>query len=214
VALLNLAGEAGQRRTTTSPSDPRPRGRKTNQTPASLRDQKNREIFILSTLDHRECSSFDGGCLVCEEYCWRALKVQELWHAKALKLNIPLSAKGQPVGQRGAFTGIAIDSYKGRFSMLPDKMAQLVAAWQEFVASEVSTPQLFARVRGNPFIAVVTPSLSQLIHGRETGVGPLEVPSMDVGLGWGRSEAIRNIYSDFQSPAASRAQSWRRLRRE
>ena len=38
------------------------------------------------------------------------LKVQELWHAKARKLNIPLSAKGHPVGQSGAFTGVAIDS--------------------------------------------------------------------------------------------------------
>jgi hypothetical protein len=84
-----------------------------------------------------------------------------LWHAKARKLNIPLSAKGHPVGQRGASTGIAIDSFKDRFSMLPDKMASLVAAGQELVASEVSTPRLIARVRGKalhygcaiPFIA-------------------------------------------------------------
>jgi hypothetical protein len=33
------------------------------------------------------------------------------------------------------------------------------------------------------------------------------------GLGRGRSEAIRNVYCDFRSPAASRARSWRRLRR-
>ena len=30
-----------------------------------------------------------------------------------------------------------------------------------------------------PFIAVAAPSLWQLIHGRETGAGPVEVPSLD-----------------------------------
>jgi hypothetical protein len=33
------------------------------------------------------------------------------------------------------------------------------------------------------------------------------------GSGGGRCEAIRNVYYDFQSPAASRARSWRGLRR-
>jgi hypothetical protein len=102
---------------------------------------------------------------VCTEYHGRALKVQELWHAKARKLNIPPSAKGHPVGQSGAFTGVAIDSFQGRFSMLPDTMASLVTARQELAASEVSTPRLIARVRGKalhygcaiPFIAVAAP---------------------------------------------------------
>jgi hypothetical protein len=85
-------------------------------------------IFIMSTPEHGECAGFVGGCPVCTEYHGRALKVQELWHAKARKLNIPLSAKGHPVGQSGAFTGVAIDSFQGRFSMLPDQMESLVAA--------------------------------------------------------------------------------------
>jgi hypothetical protein len=71
--------------------------------------------------------------------------------------------------------------------MLPDKMASLVAARQELAASEVSNSRLIARVRGKalhygcliPFIAVAIPSLSQLMHGRETGAGPIEVPSLD-----------------------------------
>jgi hypothetical protein len=143
--------------------------------------------FIISTPEHGECAGFVGGCSECTEYHGRALKVQELWHAKARKLNIPLSAKGHPVGQSGAFTGVAIDSFKGRFSMLPDKMASLTEVRQELAASEVSTPRLIARVRGKalhygcaiPFIAVAAPSLSQLMHGRETGAGPVEVPSLD-----------------------------------
>jgi hypothetical protein len=144
-------------------------------------------IFIMSTPEHGDCAGFVRGCPVCTEYHGRALKVQEMWHAKARKLNIPLSAKGHPVGQSGAFTGVAIDSFQGRFSMLPDKMASLVAARQELTASEVSTPRLIARVRGKalhygcaiPFIAVAAPSLSHIMHGRETGAGPVEVPSLD-----------------------------------
>ncbi len=77
-------------------------------------------IFIMSTPEHGECAGFVGGCPVCTEYHGRALKVQELWHAKARKLNVPLSARGHPVDQSGAFTGVAIDSFQGRLSMLPD----------------------------------------------------------------------------------------------
>jgi hypothetical protein len=84
----------------------------------------------------------------------------------------PAFSQGHPVGQCGAFTasGIAIDSYKGRFNMLPDKMTSLVAARQELAATEVSTPRRMVRVRGKalhyggaiPFIAVAAPSLSHL----------------------------------------------------
>ena len=46
---------------------------------------------------------------------------------------------------------------------------------------------LSARVRGKalhygcaiPFVAVAAPSLSQLMHNRETGTGPVVVPSLD-----------------------------------
>jgi hypothetical protein len=128
-------------------------------------------IFIMSTQEHGECAGFEGGCPVCTEYHGRALQVQELLHAKARKLNIPLSAKGHPVGQSGAFTGVAIDSFKSRFSMLKDKLASLAAARQELAASEVSAPRLIARVRGKalhygcaiPFLAVAAPSLHRCL---------------------------------------------------
>ena len=43
-------------------------------------------------------------------------EVQEKEH----KPDIPLSAKGHPVNQRGAFTRVAIDTYKGRFYMFSE----------------------------------------------------------------------------------------------
>jgi hypothetical protein len=141
----------------------------------------------MATPEHGECAGVEGGCAVCGEYYGRALKVQEMWQAKARSLNIPLSAKGHSVGQRGAYTGLAIDTHKGRFHMLPEKLASMVSARDEQAAAAVSTPRVIARVRGKalhygcaiPFVMVAAPSLSQLIHNRETGTGPVAVPSLD-----------------------------------
>jgi hypothetical protein len=157
--------------------------------PVHIASRVDNLIFIMSTVtpEHGEGAGFVRGCPVCTEYHGRAQKVQELWHAKARKLHIPLSAKGHPVGQSGTFTGVAIDSFQGRFSMLPDKMASLAETRKELAASVVSTPRLIARVRNKalhyccaiPFVAVAAPSLSQLMHGSKTGAGPVEVPSLD-----------------------------------
>ena len=101
---------------------------------------------------------------------------------KAAKLRIPLSEKGHEVSQSGLFTGLAIDSFRGIFSMLPDKLVSTIAAVEEILAATCTTPRLAARVRGKvlhygmavPFIAVAAASLSQLMHKREAGLGPLE----------------------------------------
>ena len=98
-----------------------------------------------------------------------------MWPEKARKLNIPLSAKGHPVGQRGTFTGVAIDTFKGRFYMLPQKLAR-----DELAAAQLSTPRRVARVRGKglnygcaiPFVAVATPSRSLLMHSRKFARSP------------------------------------------
>jgi hypothetical protein len=89
--------------------------------------------------------------------------------AKACALNILLSAKGHAVGQRGAFTGLAIDTHKGRFLMLPEKLASMVSARDDMAAAVLSTPCIVARVRGSDlhygcaiqFVAVAALSLSQ-----------------------------------------------------
>jgi hypothetical protein len=82
-------------------------------------------IFIMSTPEHGECAGFEGGCAVCEEYHGRALAVQDLWRKKAAKLNIPLSAKGHEVSQQGSFTGVGIDTLRGIFFLLPDKLKSM-----------------------------------------------------------------------------------------
>ena len=84
------------------------------------------------------------------------------WKEKAAKLRIPLSEKGHEVSQTGSFTGLAIDTFRGVFSMLPDKLASTVAAVEEMRAATRTTPRPVARVRGKvlhygaavPFIAV------------------------------------------------------------
>ncbi len=124
-------------------------------------------------------------------YYGSALKVREMWQAKARALNIPLSAKGHAdsdaVGQRGAFTGLAIDTHKGRFHMLPEKLASMVSARDDLAAAALSTPRIIARVRGKALhywctillVTVAAPSLSQLMHNRETCTGQVAMPSLD-----------------------------------
>lgn len=156
-------------------------------------------IFIMATPEHGACNGFERGCPVCAEAHCRAVEVQRLWTEKARKLNIPLSAKGHPVGQRGAFTGLGLDTFAGRYFMLDDKLASFERAVQDLQSSVSSTPRLVARVRGKalhysaaiPFVAVAAASLSQLMHGRECGAGPVEVPSLtdegDMEFEWDRS---------------------------
>ncbi len=124
--------------------------------PAHVASSADALISVMSTPEHGECSGFEGGGAVCREYYGGALKVQELWQAKARALNIPLSAKGHAVGQRGAFTGRAIDTYKGRFHMLPEKLASMVSARDDLAAAALSTPRIIARV-GSPLRLVGSP---------------------------------------------------------
>jgi hypothetical protein len=71
--------------------------------------------------------------------------------------------------------------------MLPEKLASMVTARDDLAAASLNTPRIIARVRGKAlhhgcaitFIAVAAPSLSQLMHNRETGTGPMAVPSLD-----------------------------------
>ena len=82
-------------------------------------------IFIMSTPEHSDCVGFKGGGAVCGEFYGRALKVQEMW-LKARALNMPLSTKGQAIGRRGALAGLGIDTHRGRFHMLPEKLASMI----------------------------------------------------------------------------------------
>lgn len=163
-------------------------------------------LVIMSTPEHGRCAGFEGGCSVCAEYHGRAINVQEMWHEKARKLNIPLPAKGHPVGQRGAYTGVVIDTFQGRFSMLPEKLESMASARDALRASAISTPRKIARVRNMalhygcaiPFLAAVAASLSQAIHKQEQGVGPVDVPSI-------RDEDAPDFDWDQDIPVSHRA---------
>jgi hypothetical protein len=71
--------------------------------------------------------------------------------------------------------------------MLPEKLVTMTAARDELASVATSTPRRIARVRGKalhygcaiPFVAVAAASLSQLMHGREAGSGPVAVPTLE-----------------------------------
>ena len=72
-----------------------------------------------------------------------------MW-VKARALNMPLSTKGQAVGQRGALAGLGIDKHwhQGCFHMLPEKLTSMISARDDLAAASLSTPRIIARVRG------------------------------------------------------------------
>ena len=159
-------------------------------------------IFVMSTPEHGICEGFAGGCVVCQEYHERAVGVQTRWTQLAAELKIPLSGKGHPVGQCGSFTGVGIDTFRGVFHMLPDKLKSMFEAREQLCASVRTTPRLISRVRGKvlhygcaiPFVQVAAASLSQAMHDRETGVGPTVVPTLeeenDMTFAWDREIAL------------------------
>ena len=166
-------------------------------------------IFIMSTPDHGICAGHEGGCAVCAEYYGRALLVQQQWRAKAARLNIPLSGKGHEVAQRGSYTGVGIDTFRGLYLMLPDKTKTLRAAVVSLLGEAEATPRLIAVVRGKAihygcaiaFIRMAAASLSQAMYGAESGAGPASVPSL-------REEQSREFAWDARvriSPRAQRA---------
>ena len=82
---------------------------------------------------------------------------------------------------------MGIDTVRGIFHMLPDKLKSMFTSLGELCESTDTTPRLISRVREKllhygvaiPYVAIAAPSLSQCMHGRETGVGPTSVPNLD-----------------------------------
>ena len=135
--------------------------------------------------------------------------MQQQWREKAACLNIPLSGKGHEVDQRGSYTGVGIDTFRGLYLMLPDKLKTLRAAVVSLLGDAESTPRLIAVVRGKAihygcaiaFVRMAAASLSQAMYGAESGVGPAPVPSL-------REEQSREFAWDARvrmSPRAQRA---------
>jgi hypothetical protein len=113
---------------------------------------------------------------VCTQAYERAVKAEALWRAKAKALNLPLSdGKGHSVAQGGPFTGVYIDTLRGTFTMLADKLKSLQETFEALATADIATPRLLARGRGKaahcgcaiPFLAAMCPSLTQAMHQAE-----------------------------------------------
>ena len=72
-------------------------------------------------------SPCDSTCEVCKEYHQSCPESAGNVAGEGPHLNTSLSDKSHAVGQRGNFTGVAINTYKGRFYMLPEKLASMTA---------------------------------------------------------------------------------------
>jgi hypothetical protein len=84
------------------------------------------------------------------------------------------SRKGKDIPR--PFTGVHIDTYTGRFSMLADKLAAMRSTFAALVNARHSTPRLLAQARGKAahygcavqLLAAICPALTQAIHQAES----------------------------------------------
>ena len=132
--------------------------------------------FSMRTPDHPPCDGHVGGCPTCSAAYDRAVQAEALWRAKAKALNLPLSeGKGHSVAQGGPFTGVHIDTLRGQYTMLADKLVSLRSTLAALVNAESSTPRLLAQGRGKaahygcaiPYLASMCPALTQAMHQAE-----------------------------------------------
>jgi hypothetical protein len=132
--------------------------------------------FSMRTPDHPPCAGHAAGCPICSKAYERAVAAEALWRRKAQALNLPLSeGKGHSVAQGGPFTGVYVDTLRGSYTMLADKLAALRETFTALVNAETSTPRLLARGRGKaahygcaiPHLAAMCPALTQAMHSAE-----------------------------------------------
>ena len=72
--------------------------------------------FSMRTPPHPPCLGHEGGCETCVATYHRAVAAEAVWHAKAAILNLPRApGKGHSAAQGGAFTGVHIDTFRGRY---------------------------------------------------------------------------------------------------
>jgi hypothetical protein len=143
--------------------------------------------FSMRTPDHPPCEGHQSGCPVCTAAYHRAVEAEALWRQKAKALHLPLSAgKGHSVAQGGPFTGVHIDTLRGLYTMLADKLASLRETFACLFAADTVTPRLLARGRGKashygcaiPLLAAMCPALTQAIHQAEMAFD-LPAPELD-----------------------------------
>ena len=132
--------------------------------------------FSMRTPPHPPCLGLVGGCAVCTATHCRAVAAETLWHAKAKVLNLPRApGKGHSAAQGGAFTGVHIDTYLGRYSMLPEKLAALHTNFGPMSTASTSSPRALARTRGKAlhygcavqYLRPACASLTQAMHQAE-----------------------------------------------
>jgi hypothetical protein len=142
--------------------------------------------FSMRTPPHPPCAGFIGGCEVCAATHRRAVAAEALWHAKSEALNLPRApGKGHSAAQGGAFTGVHIDTFLDRYSMLPDKLDSLHTNFGDMSAATAASPRILARTRGKAlhygcavqYLRPACASLTQAIHQAEQ-VGATPPPDL------------------------------------
>ena len=133
--------------------------------PTSLQAWVDDLLGSVRAAPHAHCEGLEGGCATCAENFRTACLAYDHFCAICRQLNIFFSAgKGFRPRQLGDYTGIFMDTVKGRFTVSPEKLLGVHDCLLALLASGVATRKAIASGHGKAsHYAQAIPYLSQAL---------------------------------------------------
>ena len=106
-------------------------------------------LLAQNVVAHGQCGGLLLGCDIClsAARCFGA--AQSYWHSLAADLGVTLSPpKRQEISQQVEYTGVVMDTIRGRFFIPGKKLAKLTASLRDFNEASTFTLRALASVRG------------------------------------------------------------------
>jgi hypothetical protein len=146
--------------------------------PLALRAWVDDLVGSIRAKQHKLCSGLDGGCPVCAENFKPAQAAYEKFRLLCRQCHIWLSeGKGFSPAQKGAFTGLIIDTIRGFLTASPEKLQGVVACLLELLSADRAPRKLIAKGQGKivhysqavPYLGPVMAEFAMAIRADDTG---------------------------------------------
>ena len=106
-------------------------------------------LLAQNITEHGRCGGISAGCSACKAAAAAFAKAQQYWHELASELGINLSlSKRQEISQRAEYTGIVLDTIKGRFIIPEKKLQKLQACLSDLRSAASFSLRTLQSVRG------------------------------------------------------------------
>ena len=106
-------------------------------------------LLAQNVVAHGQCGGLLFDCTVCLSAARCFGSAQSYRHSLAADLGVTLSpSKLQYISQRAEYTGVVLDTIRGRFFIPEKKLAKLTASLKDFLEASAFTLRALASVRG------------------------------------------------------------------